>query len=159
MMNNSNEQQMLPPIEELLSHTGDMLLLDRVLAFDNESTIAECSPKDHAWYSDSMGDMPAWMGIELMAQTVATHVGLLKRSQHAPPKHGMLLGTRSYRASVPCFSAHAPLQIQATIVYRDDSGLGAYDCIIKSGENILANATLKVFEPDNFESFLRGSPT
>lgn len=158
MTENAHKLRAFPPIDELLAHTGDMLLLDRILSFENDSTLAEYSPQTHAWYADESGHMPAWIGIELMAQTVAAHVGLLKRDQNAKPKQGVLLGTRSFRAAVAYFGAGVPLQIQATIAYRDDSGLGAYDCMIMSGDMKLASATLKVFEPENFESFLQGTP-
>lgn len=151
------DSNLLPPIEDLLLHCGNMLLLDRVIAFGNESTIAEYQPRGNAWYTDAAGKMPAWIGIELMAQVIAAHVGLLKRSEGVPPKQGVLLGTRSYLSTVPAFAANVPLSIHATMIYRDASGLGAYDCRITCGDEELATATLKVFEPDDFQLFLQGS--
>jgi predicted hotdog family 3-hydroxylacyl-ACP dehydratase len=147
----------LPPIKEILPHRDTMLLLDRILDFTNESASAEYSPRSNEWYADAQGNMPAWIGIELMAQTIAAHVGLLKRSEGAPPKQGALLGTRSYRSTVPAFGAGEALRIDVTVSYRDSSGLGAYDCSITRGNDVLASATLKVYEPDDFEEFLQGS--
>jgi predicted hotdog family 3-hydroxylacyl-ACP dehydratase len=147
----------LPPIKEILPHRDTMLLLDRMLGFTKESACAEYSPRSSEWYADAQGNMPAWVGIELMAQTIAAHVGLLKRSEGAPPKQGALLGTRSYRAAAPAFVSGQALRIDAAMTYRDSSGLGAYDCSIKRGNDVLASATLKVYEPDDFEAFLQGS--
>lgn len=147
----------IPPIEELIPHRGTMLLLDRVISFENASTTAEYTPHDDAWYADDQGNMPAWIGIELMAQTVASHVGLLKRHEDAPPKQGALLGTRSYRSSVPFFAANEALHIHVIMVYRDPGGLGAYDCSITHGDEELATATIKVFEPADFQTFIQGS--
>lgn len=148
----------LPPsIEELIPHRGTMLLLDCVIAFENASTTAEYTPRDDAWYADEQGNMSAWIGIELMAQTVASHVGLLKRHEGAPPKQGALLGTRSYRSMVPSFAANETLRIHAIMIYRDPGGLGAYDCSIRRGDEKLATATIKVFEPDDFQTFIQGS--
>lgn len=149
----------LPPIENLLPHRGTMLLLDRMLAFDAETATAEYAPRRDAWYADASGDMPAWIGIELMAQTIAAHVGLQKRSAGCPPKQGALLGTRRYSATQPAFVAGQPLHIRTKMIYRDASGLGAYDCSITSGGEELASATLKVYEPDDFSSFLQASPS
>jgi predicted hotdog family 3-hydroxylacyl-ACP dehydratase len=101
--------------------------------------------------------MPAWIGIELMAQTIAAHIGLLKRRDGAPLKQGALLGTRSYRSTVPSFAANEILCVHATMSYRDASGLGAYDCRISRGDNVLATATIKVFEPGDFQVFLQES--
>jgi predicted hotdog family 3-hydroxylacyl-ACP dehydratase len=147
----------LPSIEDVLPHRGNMLLIDCLIEFNNESTIAEYSPKSDAWYLDAEGNMPAWIGIELMAQTVAAHVGVLKRCEGKPQKNGVLVGTRRYRSSIPSFASNVPLRICVAIAYQDPSGLAAYDCNITCSDNILAEATVKVFEPDDFQTFLQES--
>jgi predicted hotdog family 3-hydroxylacyl-ACP dehydratase len=146
----------LPPIEEILQHRGTMLLLDRMIESNIDSAIAEYAPRPDAWYADSEGGMPGWIGIEMMAQTVAAHVGMTKRRGGLPPKQGVLLGTRRYTSAVSRFVANKPLRIYVNMVYIDVSGLGAYECHIRSDDEELASATLKVYEPDNFESFLKG---
>jgi predicted hotdog family 3-hydroxylacyl-ACP dehydratase len=152
-----NMRNSLPPIEELLPHRGTMLLLDRLIEFENDSTIAEYAPRGDAWYADVDGRMPSWIGIELMAQTVAAHVCLVKRSAGLMPKHGVLLGTRRYNSSLSSFSTDKTLRIQVTMIFSDISGLGAYNCSISSDTEELATATLKVFEPDNFQTYIQGS--
>lgn len=147
----------LPPIAEILQHRDTMLLLDRMINFTDLSGTAEYSPRCDAWYADAQGNMPAWIGIELMAQTIAAHIGLLKRKEGAPPKQGALLGTRSYSSTVADFRAGEALRIHAAVTYRDGSGLGAYDCSIAHGDEVLATATIKVYEPDNFQTFLQES--
>ena len=147
----------LPPIEELVPHRGTMLLLDRVVEFDPGRVVAEYSPRQGAWYVDEAGDMPAWFGIELMAQAVAAHVAMKKRLAGLPRKMGALLGTRSYEASVKSFVAGQVVRIGAQEVFRDDAGLAAYDCVIVRNAETLATSTLKVYEPEDFESFMRGS--
>ena len=132
-----------------------MLLLDRALSFDANGTSAEYTPRHDAWYADAAGNMPAWIGIELMAQTIAAHVGLLKRFEGEPPKQGALLGTRSYQATRPTFDADLALCIHARMIYRDANGLGSYECTISLGELDVASAMLKVFEPDDFQTFLQ----
>lgn len=149
--------QAFPAPETLLMHSGDMLLLDRITAFDAECTMTTYRPQAQAWYADQDGNMPAWMGIELMAQTIAAHVGLLKQQQGLPPKQGVLLGTRRYHAHVPAFAADTLLEIKVSVAFRDDSGLGAYDCVINSATGVVAEATLKVYEPEDFQSFLQGN--
>lgn len=146
---------MIPPIEELLPHRGTMRLLDRVLEFDAARIRAECVPRHDAWYADARGNMPAWIGIELMAQAIAAHVGLVKRSEGKPVAPGVLLGTRSYGARSPAFAPGTPLRISAARAFSDASGLAAYDCAIDADGATLASATLKVFEPADFRAFLR----
>lgn len=145
----------LPPIEDLLLHRGTMLLLDRTLDFDRETVAVEYTPRAEAWYADTQGNMPSWMGIELMAQAVAVHVALTKRLEGMPVQLGVLLGTRRYTAHGSAFVAGAALRIEAKQLLRDDSGLGAYECrIIETNESV-AEATLKVYEPEDPMQFLQ----
>lgn len=149
-----------PPITELLPHRGSMLLLDRVAEFETSGLVAEYSPRTDAWYADAAGNLPGWIGIELMAQSVAAHVAMNKRLAGLMPKMGALLGTRAYQMSPPSagsFSAGQVLQISVQETFRDASGLAAYDCAIAQNGETLASAVLKIFEPDDFELFVQGS--
>jgi predicted hotdog family 3-hydroxylacyl-ACP dehydratase len=101
--------------------------------------------------------MPAWIGIELMAQAIAAHVGLVKRSEGKPVSPGVLLGTRRFAPALAAFPAGQPLQVATAISFRDESGLAAYDCRIESAGKVLVEATLKVFEPADFDAFLRAA--
>lgn len=148
-----------PPVEDVIAHRGSMLLLDRIVHADAESCVAEYQPRADAWYADAAGHMPAWIGIELMAQTIAAQVGVAKRGLGVPPKQGMLLGTRSYKTNCPIFTADQGLRIEARLSFRDEGGLAAYVCQISPAAaptQVLASAILKVFEPDDFQEFLKG---
>jgi predicted hotdog family 3-hydroxylacyl-ACP dehydratase len=72
-----------------------------------------------------------------------------------PPKRGLLLGSREYKAYMGSFKAGEVLRITARISFRDDSGFGAYDCSITGPSGEAASATLKVFEPPDFEAFIK----
>ena len=144
-----------PAIEELLPHRGPMLLLDCVLSGDKDSILVEATVPRTAWYLDEQGGMPAWIGIELMAQAIAAHTGLKGRLRGEPPKRGVLLGTRAYHSRLMSFRPGAPLQISARTTYMDEGGFGAFDCAIRNRlSEEPASATLKVFEPADFEIFM-----
>lgn len=144
-----------PPIEALLPHRGNMLLLQRLLAADDESATCEAIPDAKAWYADVDGAMPSWIGIELMAQSIAAHVTLIARRSGNPPRPGVLLGTRAYKTEVSRFPAGKALQITARLSYRDASGLGAYDCLIADDQGTtLATAAVTVYEPEDFKRFI-----
>lgn len=146
-----------PPIEQLLPHRGNMLLLARMLAADDETATCEAIPDAQAWYAETDGAMPAWIGIELMAQTMAAHVALIARRAGKPPRPGVLLGTRAYRAEVDRFPAGQPLQVTARLAHRDPTGFGAYDCTLAdSNGTVLATAAITVFEPEDFAQFIDG---
>jgi predicted hotdog family 3-hydroxylacyl-ACP dehydratase len=121
-----------PPIEQLVPHRGAMLWLERLVAATDDSVEAAASVPADAWYLDEHASIPAWLGIELMAQALSAHVGLRGWLAGEPPKPGVLLGCRAYRASAPRFAPGAALRITAQLSYKDESGFAAYDCAISS---------------------------
>ena len=147
----------IPPIEVLVPHRGTMLWLERVVRAEDDVVEAIAMPREGAWYVEGGEGMPAWLGLELMAQAVAAHAGLRGWRAGQPPKPGVLLGCRLYEARVPSFLPGGELRVTARLSYRDDSGFGAYDCTIADERGALASATLKVFEPEDFMRFLKSS--
>lgn len=148
----------LPAVEDILPHRGDMLLLDRLLWSNATQLAAEYRPPSEAWHTQPEG-MPSWIGLELMAQAIAAHVGLQKHAQGLPPKPGVLLGTRRYQATQGHFKPGQLLQVLVERQYLDDSGLGAYEARIESEGHTVAHATVKVFEPADFSAFLKDAST
>ncbi|WP_114810630.1 hotdog family protein [Paraburkholderia kururiensis] len=144
----------LPPIEQLVPHRGTMLLLDSVSAFDDESLTAYASVRSDAWYADREGAMPAWIGVELMAQAIAAHVGLLAMRAGENVRPGVLLGTRRYEARMPAFPGGAQLCITIKEVLRSEEGHGAYACTIGHEGALCAEAIVKVYQPRNFQTFI-----
>ena len=144
----------LPSIESLVPHRGTMLWLERLVHAGPEGVEATLTVRPDAWYAEP-GGMPAWLGLELMAQAIAAHVGMRGWLAGKPPKPGVLLGCRVYEVKTAAFAAGAALRVVARVAYRDESGFGAYDCVIRTAEGELASGTLKVYEPEDFERFLR----
>lgn len=142
-----------PPIEEILPHRGGMLLVERILSWDASRAAVSASPSAAGWYAEA-GGMPSRIGIELMAQAIATHVGVVAWSKGEPPKKGVLLGARSYRATQPYFAAGSELTVTAIKAFSDDSGMGAYDATIELAGAEAARARIIVFEPPDFEAFV-----
>ncbi|SDH02545.1 Predicted 3-hydroxylacyl-ACP dehydratase, HotDog domain [Paraburkholderia steynii] len=146
-----------PPIDTILPHRGTMLLVDGVSAFGDESLTAYATVRGDAWYADENGAMPAWIGIELMAQGVAAHVALLAMRAGGRARPGVLLGTRSYKAHVSAFACDARLTISVQEVLRSDAGHSAYECTIDHDGARCADAVIKVFQPGDFQTFIEGS--
>ncbi|MEC5405176.1 hotdog family protein [Paraburkholderia sp. MPAMCS5] len=145
------------PIEAIIPHRGTMLLIDAVETFGADTLSARASVQADAWYADAQGAMPAWIGIELMAQSIAAHIALLAMRGGGEARPGVLLGSRSYKALQPSFAGGARLRIHASELLRSEEGHGAYECTIHDGDVCCAEAVIKVFQPPNFQSFIEGS--
>ena len=148
------EREAFPPVEEILPHRGTMRLIDAVLACDDESLTAQAHVQSDAWYANADGAMPAWIGIELMAQAIAAHVGLLEMRAGNKMRPGVLLGSQRYQAHIPAFARDALLRIEVKELLRGEEGHGAYECVIRHGDLVGAEAVIKVFRPRDFQSFI-----
>jgi predicted hotdog family 3-hydroxylacyl-ACP dehydratase len=148
----------MPPVCELVPHSGTMSLLDQVLAADEETLSAQVAiGADTLFCAD--GVVGAWVGVEYMAQAVAAHAGYAARMRGDPVKVGFLLGTRRYQCSVPGFAVGTVLRVHVKRALQGENGLGAFECRIEEGAsaNVLASATITVFQPPNVEEFLQRS--
>jgi len=133
-------------VEELLPHAGNMVLLNRVIDYDEDTMRAEVIVRDGGLFADS-NTVPAWLGIEYMAQTIAALGGMKRRLAGKPLNLGFLLGTRRYDCNVDKFAVGAVLIVAVTRLVQDQ-GLGVFDCRI-SAEGIVATAKLNVYQPDS----------
>ena len=133
---------------ERVPHGAPMLLLDAVLEATEERCRTRMTVDGGAWYALPGGAMPAWFGLELMAQTIAAFSGHRRQLLDQPLKLGYLLGTQRYEATVPAFPAGAVLEIEAQLHFWDGTALSAFKCRIQDRGVQLALATLKVLEED-----------
>ncbi|WAK02126.1 hotdog family protein [Methylobacter sp. YRD-M1] len=132
-----------PAIAELIPHTGPMILLDRVIAFDEDSLSAELVVRPGLLVDDKT--VPAWVGIEYMAQTIGAYAGMKARLAGEPIRLGFLLGTRRYSGNVAEFKVGTALTVHVEKIMQDDR-LGAFECRIL-GEGIEISANLNVYQP------------
>jgi predicted hotdog family 3-hydroxylacyl-ACP dehydratase len=134
-------------LDEYLPHRGAMRLIDRVIAVDEDHAVAEVDvPLDGLFVHDAK--VPAWVGIEYMAQTVAAWAGARALRTGGAPRVGYLLGSRRYSAQCDSFAGGSTLRIEARCELIGDNGLGQFDCSIRAADgSVLAGAMVSVFEP------------
>lgn len=142
------------PIAELIPHAADMILLDRVVRFGDEDIETQLTVRPDGLFNQADGSLPAWVGIELMAQSVAAYAGCHARLLGQPVELGFLLGTRNFQCNVERFPLGAELQIHATRSLQDDNGMGVFECHLR-GPGIHAEARLNVFRPPQVASYLQ----
>ncbi|CAH0253940.1 3-hydroxylacyl-ACP dehydratase [Pseudomonas mediterranea] len=141
------------PLAELLPHAGDMILIDRVVAFDDEQIHTHATIKPGGLFNRDDGSLPAWVGIELMAQSVAAFAGCHARRRGDAVELGFLLGTRKFECNVDCFPAGTELDIRGVRSLEDDNGMGVFECHIEA-PGIHATARLNVFRPPQSAHYL-----
>ena len=151
---------MRPPrdIESVVPHRGTLLLVDRVLDWDEHAIRTELRVRHDDPFSSAEG-MPAWVGLEYMAQTIAAWAGCRARAAGRAPRIGFLLGTRRYTCTKPHFDAGSLLQVEARCEMLGDNGLGMFACRILDAGIEVATANVSVYEPDETSGYLENGRT
>ncbi|WP_282357982.1 hotdog family protein [Pseudomonas sp. PS01303] len=142
------------PLAELLPHAGDMILIDSIERFDDEQIFTRLTVKSEGLFNLPDGSLPAWVGVELMAQSVAAFAGCHARQKGNPVELGFLLGTRKFECNVEAYPAGTDLTIHGLRSLEDDNGMGVFECHIH-GDGIHASARLNVFRPPEATQYLQ----
>jgi len=142
-------------IEAVLPHAAPMILLDELLSFDEESgTCRHRITEESLLYNDSLLGVPSYVGIEYMAQSIAAYANANEIQQGRQVEIGFLVSTRKYKCEFPVFKTGMELIVTVTRLYRDESGLSAFDCVIVVNDQQIASARVNVFQPENPAKFL-----
>lgn len=144
--------------ESVVPHTGTMVLLDRIDSWNEQELQASVTVRADAPFADARG-IPAWVGIELMAQSIGAFGGCRARHSGKPVKIGFLVGSRRYTCSRSYFPIDAHLQVQVKEIIHTENGLCVFECTLRGlGEHadISASANINIFQPDDPEQFLKG---
>jgi len=142
------------PIAEVVPHTGEMILLDTIEAFEAERIACTRTIQSGGMFVDADGSLPSWVGVELMAQAIAAWAGCRARAEQRPVQLGFLLGTRHYACNVDAFPAGARLSVEAEHSFHDEQGMGVFHCRIEA-PGIHAEARLNVYSPPDAGAFFK----
>jgi len=129
-----------------------MLLLQRLLDSGDDYVVCEVRVRKDGLF-DSDGRVPAWLGIEYMAQTVAVFSGLQARRDHELVKMGFLLGSRRFETNVQDFACGDVLRVTARRLVHGSSGMGAFECQVQ-GEHAQQTAVLSVYQPSDINNYI-----
>ena len=146
------------PVGQLLPHGPAMTVIDRLVEYDAKRSVGSVTIERTGRFFVGWG-VPAWVGIEYMAQTIAAHAGYEARLRGEPPAIGFLLGTRVYRSELAEFPLGAELTITVEPVVVEPQ-LAAFQCAIAT-DRVVATAVVNAYQPTAHElaRFRRGTPS
>jgi len=138
-----------PEIAELIPHARRMLLLDRVLEHGPEHTVCSVNVARSELFQDAEGCVPAWVGIEYLAQCMAVYGSLVARTAGRAPRLGPFIGGRRVKLRTHRFRPGQVLRVTVRHL-RGDRGLVAFDGRIEDGEDgaSLVEGRLNVYSAD-----------
>ncbi len=137
-------------LENLLPHEPPMLLLSSVVSVDENGSCCEAYVARELPFVDDNGDLPGWVGIELMAQTIGVWGARHAENAGHDVNIGLLLGSRKYESQVGVFPAGSRLIVTAEKVLLDGN-MGVFQCAIHLDDKIVANAQVNTYLPGKEE--------
>jgi predicted hotdog family 3-hydroxylacyl-ACP dehydratase/3-hydroxymyristoyl/3-hydroxydecanoyl-(acyl carrier protein) dehydratase len=142
----------LPPIREIVPHDGPMLLIGEVIKHLPEITVCRVNVDRSRLFVRPDGRVPAWVGLEYMAQCVAAHGGLVAHGMGDAPRPGLFLGTRNVQLAVDFFESDEVLTVSARHL-RGDLGLASFACRVDrpGAERPLLEGNLSVYVVERIE--------
>jgi predicted hotdog family 3-hydroxylacyl-ACP dehydratase len=141
-------------LEEILPHRPPMILLDQIIECDEHSLTAFLEIREDNLFLNLQKQVPVWIGLEYMAQTIGAYVGIMRKEQKKDINIGFLLGTRCYETNSAFFELGTKLYIKADKLYQEGSA-GSFDCCIQDDrKNILATAKIVVYQPEYIKQYL-----
>lgn len=146
-----------PAVEDLTPHRGGMLLISRIVAEGADELTAEITiAPDHPFLVPGKG-VPAYVALEMMAQTISAKDGLEQQRAGNPPAIGFLLGCQRFK------TYREWLQVGETLTCHvfcrlDADGLGSFECELRSpAGGVLAKGNISVFRPQDAAGFVEES--
>lgn len=128
-----------PPIETLIPHTGPMVLLDEMCAWDEDGAVCSLEVREGAPFVVD-GMLPSHCLIEHMAQSVAACLGHGAYLGGQGVRVGMLIGCRSFEALVAEIPAGHRLRVQSRKV-RGSESVSQFRCEVEDETSACAVAT------------------
>ncbi|MEE2678588.1 MAG: glycosyltransferase [Myxococcota bacterium] len=141
----------LPEIASLVPHAGPMCLLSHVVEHTAERTVCAVDPEGSELFRTSAGLVPAWVGLEYMAQGIAAHAGLIARLRGEAPRPGLFLGSRRTDIAVDAFRRDQRLEVTCRHL-QGEGKLAWFACSIEDAADgkTLAQGRLSVYAMDGF---------
>ncbi|ACT58992.1 ApeP family dehydratase [Hirschia baltica] len=152
-----NNSVIYPSPELLAPHDPPMLLVDEIVSWEEGEIVSKhVIDKNNLFYVAGHG-VPAYVGFEIMAQSIAVQDGYSRHQNGDGPKIGFLLGCRKYTVERDWFLEGEELTVKAKALLSEGEML-SFDCLIQDihGQK-LAHGIINVFSPANPEAFIQQS--
>jgi predicted hotdog family 3-hydroxylacyl-ACP dehydratase len=146
----------LPDVARLLPQQPPMRLLERVLACSAQGITAElhigpdspfrqAQPPVSGQMEPHPPGVPAWVGLEYLAQAAAAWFTLSSGEPAAGPRAGMLVACRRYEAIDPSFPDGSTLTVRAWPASAPGGSLVKFGGEIRTGARVIATGEWSVY--------------
>jgi len=123
-------------ISEFLYHRAPMMFVDEIIESGPGFLVAGVHIRPGVPFFEPSRGVPAWVGLEYMAQAVAAFAGIRARTDHKPISLGMLIGCRQYSSEISSFAPGTRIDVRIQELASVENGLGSFDCTLSAPDRI-----------------------
>ena len=134
-------------LEHIMCHRHPMIFLDDIVEAHNEALVSTVRIREGIPFYEPQYGVPAWVGLEYMAQSIAALAGIRARNVGKRVPLGLLIGCRNYSSNKSAFAPGSELRISVTELAAEEYGFGSFDCKIED-QGPVAQARISVFGGD-----------
>ncbi len=144
-------------LKDFIPITTPMLLLDGIVETSENGAKARVRIGRHSMFVDPSGNVPNYVGIEYMAQTIAVFAGNIGRNKNETPKPGFLVAVDNFNAKEDVFESGKTYTVSVEMTFEAEL-LGVFTCNITRDADgaVMAEGQLKAFQPNDMREFLQG---
>ncbi len=132
-----------PPVRDLIPHSGQFVLLDRVLSWSPGSIVAELTLTPDKLFADR-GGTDALVSMEFMAQAVAACLGYEAFRGGEGVRVGMIIAAKKFTLHTRSFPTGSRLTICADRI-RGNEDLSHFCCETRIDDEIASTAVLTLY--------------
>lgn len=145
-------------VTDFVPHRAPMILIDRLLEHGPDTLVTETQIRtDSAYFDEKLTGVPNYVGIEYMAQSIAALAGVEAHERGDKIRVGFLLGSRKLKLHRKAYQLGQVYRTRVTRLYQEASGLAVFDCRIYHEDNLIAEANVNVFQPQDAQAYISES--
>ncbi|OUR80063.1 hypothetical protein A9Q83_02195 [Alphaproteobacteria bacterium 46_93_T64] len=135
-------------IADIVPHDPPMVLLDRLVSSNETSLVAEVNITGTTPFFEPNYGVPAYVGVEYIAQAISAHNGLKDTQKGQEVKPGFLLGSRKIELNCPYFKEGQTLIVSVKVSFNDGE-MAVFDGEILLEKEVIVSARINAFQPEN----------
>jgi len=136
-------------------HDHPMILVDELLEYNEDVGRCRVIIREQSnFFCEEQKAVPSYVALEYMAQTIAAFANANRIDQNNETTIGFLVSSRKFKVFVSQFDINAKLTVEVEQLYVESGGLAAFDCKVEHNQNIVAQAKINIFQPNDPQSYL-----
>lgn len=133
-------------ISTIMPHGPPMVLLDRYVESDDASLTAEVDITDTSPFFEAGFGIPAYIGIEYIAQAISAFNGFAALTENKKITPGFLLGSRNVTLKTPYFPVGKTVRVFVNVSFNDGE-MAVFEGEISLDGDVLVQARINAFQP------------